>query len=175
MICFHTREFGLTAASSVRVPGEIKTSQGAERETKVKNIFTNLMTSAALLFTIGGGLEAQSTQMHAKVPFAWQVNGQQLNAGDYVVDMDAASHVISLRNITTGKSIFVAVIPGSDKKPNYRLVFHRVGQRYFLAEVWAPDSASSELPVSSAEREAIQSAIPRQIATIFVDAAFLIN
>jgi hypothetical protein len=141
----------------------------------MKNALTNLMTSAVLLFTLGGGLEAQSIQMHAAVPFAWQVNGQRLNAGDYVVEKDAAAHVISVRNITTGKSIFVAVIPGSEKESGYRLVFHRVGQRYFLAEVCAPSSASSELPVSSAEREAIQSVTPREIATVLVDAAFLIN
>jgi hypothetical protein len=141
----------------------------------MNNILTNLTTSAILLFILGGGLEAQSTQMHAAVPFAWQVNGQQLNAGDYVVDKDAAAHVISVRNIETGKSVLVAVIPGSEKKSGYRLVFHRVGQRYFLAEVCAPGSASSELPVSSAEREAIQSITPREIAVVFVDAAFLIN
>ena len=77
----------------------------------MKNILTNLMTSAVLLIGIGSGLEAQSIQMHAAVPFAWQVDGRQMTAGDYAISSQAGSHVIAIQDKTNGKGTFLLATP----------------------------------------------------------------
>jgi hypothetical protein len=141
----------------------------------MKNILTNLMTSAALLFTIGGGLQAQTIRMQAAVPFAWQLNGHQMKAGDYAITSDANAHLLAIQDSKNGKGCFLLVTPASDKNPTLRLVFHRYGDVYFLAEVVAPGETVAKVSVSRAEREAMQSEQPREMATVFVDVRQVIN
>ena len=140
----------------------------------MKNILFKLMTSTVLLFTVGSGLEAQSTRMQAAVPFAWQVDGQHLNAGDYVIARDTVAHVIRISDKATGKGLFLTPIPVSENNAATRLVFHRYGDQYFLAEVVAPGVAG-KLRVSPAEREAMQSLDRREMATIFIDIRPVLN
>lgn len=133
----------------------------------MKNFLTTLMTAAALLCTLGGALEAQSYQVSATVPFGWQANGHQFSAGTYLIGKEESAPVICIRN-TDGKGGFVMTGQATGKDSSPRLVFHRYGDHYFLAEVWAPDAAGSKLRVSSAEKETIASAKPRKAETVLV-------
>jgi hypothetical protein len=150
-------------------PRQTNKSQGQKRETKMKNILTNLMASAVLLFTIGGTVEAQTNRMQAAVPFAWELNGQHLNAGKYELTQDRSLNVMQIADKAHGSSSFVLLTPASDKNSAPRLVFHRYGNTYFLAEVVAPGKAVSKVPVSRAEKEAMRATDPREMATVFVD------
>jgi hypothetical protein len=146
----------------------------------MKNILTNLMTSAVLVFSLGAGLQAQTINMHATVPFAWQAKGLHLNAGEYLITRNAASSLMLIQGKTNGKGTFLAVNPESDNDPAARLVFHRYGDRYFLAEVHAPGMTVNKLPVTRAEKEAAElasvgSAHPREIATVSVDVRRTVN
>jgi hypothetical protein len=141
----------------------------------MKNIFTTLMTSAVLLFTLGSGLEAQTIRMQAAVPFAWQVNGQQLNAGDYEITRDANAQVLRIQDKTTQKGTFLIITPASDKNNVARLVFHRYGDRYFLAEVVTPGLSVSKLRISPAEREAMKSNEPSEMSMVVVDVRPVLN
>jgi hypothetical protein len=159
-------------------PKQNKKSQGTERETKMKNFLTNLMTSAVLLVslgaTLGSGLEAQTINMHAVVPFAWEANGHQLNAGDYQITKDAVSPVIAMRDNKSGKGMFLQVTGGAGRTTACRLVFHRYGDQYFLAEIVGPKSTVSRVPVSKAEK-AVQSEQPREMSIVVVDVKPLFN
>jgi len=154
---------------SLPFPRQTNKSQGRKRETKIKNVLTNLMTSAVLLFTIGGAAEAQSTRMQATVPFAWDANGQHLNAGTYEISQDLSMNLMRIVDKAHGTGSFVMLTPASDKNSATRLVFHRYGNKYFLAEVVAPGGATGKLSVSRAEKEAMRAADPRETATVFVD------
>jgi hypothetical protein len=135
----------------------------------MKNVFTNLMTSAILLFTIGGAVEAQTIRMQATVPFAWEVNGKHLNAGEYEISQNPSTKVLQIVDKSRGTGSFVMPKPTDRKNSATRLVFHRYGNKYFLAEVVAPGVTAGKLPFSRAEKEAMQAADPREIATVFVD------
>jgi hypothetical protein len=135
----------------------------------MKNVLTNLMASAVLLFTIGSGLEAQTIQLHAAVPFAWHVNGRQMQAGNYEISRDASSPVLLIQDRTNGRGAYVMTIPETTGNSASRLVFHRYGNRYFLAEVVAPGVTVGTLPISRDEKEAMKSERPREVATVFVD------
>lgn len=134
----------------------------------MKNFLTNLMTAAALLCTLGGALEAQSYQVTAKVPFEWQANGHQFSAGNYVIVKEDSSPVIGMRDMKDNKGAFLMTIDATGKNSRPRLVFHRYGNQYFLAEVWAPGAIGSKLHVSSAERETIASKNSPHAETVLV-------
>jgi hypothetical protein len=146
----------------------------------MKNILTNVMTSAVLLFTLGGGLHAQTINMRATVPFAWDVKGQHLNAGEYTISRNAASSAMTIRSAVNGKGACFIVNPDSDKNTASRLVFHRYGERYFLAEVHAAGLTVTKLPVTRAEKEAAEMASTgaadhREMATIFIEVGPIVN
>jgi hypothetical protein len=136
----------------------------------MKNILTNLITSAVLLFTIGGGLQAQNIRMQAAVPFAWQVNGHQMNAGDYVITRDVTTQLLRIEGKTNKKGTFLIVVPDSAGSSTARLVFHCYGDRYFLAEVVAPDMSVGEAVVGAAEKAAMQTSGNQEVATVVVEA-----
>jgi hypothetical protein len=145
----------------------------------MKNFLTNLMTSAVLLVslgaTLGAGLEAQTINLHAVVPFAWEANGHQLNAGDYQITKDGSSHVVTMRDNKSGKGMFVQVTDeGLGRKATTQLVFHRYGDQYFLAEIVGPNATVSRVPISKEER-AVQSEQPREMAIVIVDIKLLVN
>jgi hypothetical protein len=135
----------------------------------MKSILTNLMASAVLLFTIGGAVEAQTNRMQAAVPFAWEMNGQHLNAGKYEISQDRTTNVMEIVDRAHRTGSFALLTPVSDKNSATRLVFHRYGNKYFLAEVVTPGLGAGKLPVSRAEKEAMRAADPREMATVFVD------
>jgi hypothetical protein len=143
----------------------------------MKNFLNHLMTSAVLLISLGAigtGLEAQTMNLHAVVPFAWQVNGHQLNAGDYQIINDGASAIVRVRNNEGGQGAFLQIIRGPGHNTANRLVFHRYGDQYFLAEIVSRDSTVSKVPVSKAER-AVQSEQPREMAIVSVELKPLYN
>jgi hypothetical protein len=135
----------------------------------MKNLLTNLMTSAVLLFTIGGALEAQTIRMQATVPFAWEASGRHLNAGKYEISRDPATNVMQIGDLAHRTGSFALLTPSSAKNSATRLVFHRYGNKYFLAEVVAPGVGVGKLSVSRAEKEAMRSEDGREMATVFVD------
>jgi hypothetical protein len=143
----------------------------------MKNFLNHFITSAVLLVSLGAaagtGLEAQTLNLHAVVPFAWQINGHQLNPGDYQITKNGGSPVVTMRNNNSGVAMFLQV-SGGGRNTASRLVFHRYGEQYFLAEIAGTDGVISRVPVSKAER-AVQSEQPREIAIVFVDVKPLLN
>ncbi len=146
---------------------------GTERETKMKNIVTKIMTSAVLLLSIGS-LEAQGPKMQATVPFAWQLNGAQLSAGEYVVSKDPNTRAILIHNAKSGKSVVTLSAMTERSDSTYRLVFHRVGNRSFLSEVHALGGVD-KLPVSKAEKRAVETEQGGEMAIVVVDVRPVVN
>jgi hypothetical protein len=144
----------------------------------MKNFLNHLMTSAVLLVSLGAvavtGVEAQTMNLRAVVPFAWQVNGHQQNAGDYQITNNSGSPVVTIRNNNSGNGMFMQILPGSRHTTATRLVFHRYGDQYFLAAIVSRDSIVSMVPVSKAER-AVQSEQPREMAIVTVEIKPLFN
>jgi hypothetical protein len=144
----------------------------------MKNFLNHLMTSAVLVISLGAaagtGLEAQTMKLHAVVPFAWQISGHQLNAGDYEITKDAASPVVTVRDSNNGKGIFMQVFAASSHNTASRLIFHRYGDQYFLAAIVGTNGVTNKVPVSKAER-AVQSEQPREMAIVSVEIKPLYN
>ncbi|HVN04745.1 MAG TPA: hypothetical protein VMT86_10030 [Bryobacteraceae bacterium] len=105
----------------------------------MKTLNTITLTAAALALLGGSGLYAQ-TQALAQIPFEFSVQDTTMPAGKYIMSQVSASHeLIEVRNVETGQAAMV-LAPSGLRKPEGSpdkdvVVFHRAGDRYFLAGV----------------------------------------
>ncbi len=119
----------------------------------------------ALLFLSAMALKAGDFQPVAivKVPFAFAAVEQQLPAGDYSVwrVTDSWGGPLTIRNRHDGKAVMISGHPmsGNKKGAPPKLVFHRYGDRFFLAEVWSNGTTGFDLPPSQQEREYVDSEV----------------
>ena len=123
--------------------------------------FTMVVLTVALAFAaavISANAQA-STRLSAAIPFDFAVGNQTMTSGEYSVRSitnDASGLVI--RNDDTGKSALRLSnsIEPERNKTQARLVFHRYGQRYFLAEVWPGGRSEGCELLESREERAIR-------------------
>ena len=114
-------------------------------------IGTLSLVALSLLLNVTGA--AAQAVAKCDVPFAFTVAKQQMPAGSYSIVTNSAA-TIQIQNNDTGATVLSLVrseLP-SDRTP--RLVFHYVGNQYFLSQVWGWEgSAGMTVPASSLEKE----------------------
>ena len=124
----------------------------------------NLIAVVTLGLMLAAPALAQTASMKVNVPFDFIVNGKTLPAGEYQVDtLSTSASTIAIRNAEKSAKL-VALTNGcesSEAADNSKLVFHRYGSEYFLAQVWTGGSTEGrELPRTKAEREIARSNQP---------------
>ena len=125
--------------------------------------FTMLTLIVAIaLATAVVSAHAQSSRLVvANVPFEFTVGDQTMPAGEYRI-RPALSKGLSIQSADAKKTVMRLANDIEPNKKPARLVFHRYGDRYFLAEVWSgPDTIGRQVLKSRQER-----AIERELATI---------
>ena len=126
--------------------------------------YKNLIAVVTLGLMLAAPALAQTASMKVNVPFDFIVNGKTLPAGEYQVDtLSTSASTIAIRNAEKSAKL-VALTNGcesSEAADNSKLVFHRYGSEYFLAQVWTGGSTEGrELPRTKAEREIARSNQP---------------
>ena len=115
---------------------------------------TMLMLVMALAFvTAVVSANGQSRQARASVPFDFVVGDKTLASGHYdVATINDAGDCLKISNTEAKGSAarLTAMLDG--KTDRAKLVFHRYGQRYFLAEVWTAGAEGRQLNKSRQER-----------------------
>ncbi len=98
----------------------------------------------------------QSVRVAAQVPFDFVVGDKALPAGEYNVNsivQDGSALLIRNAEATDSAMRLTNSIVTKPNKSQSRLVFHRYGRTYFLAEVWrGGDSEGRQLLQSKQER-----------------------
>lgn len=109
---------------------------------------TMLLGIVALAFVTAVASNAQSAnkadRLVANIPFEFSVDYKTMPAGEYSVQTVATAGDSLLIQSADGKTSALRPSEASErlKKVTARLVFHRYGQRYFLAEVWSGGDAA---------------------------------
>lgn len=122
----------------------------------MKTLKTIILSFGAVALLGASGLSAQ-TKATANIPFEFTAQNATLPAGEYTMSAASTSHdVMVIRNVETGKGIMALA---ASSESGYRnagdksvVVFHRIGDHYFLAEV-KTDAVSGHLSPSKLERE----------------------
>ena len=118
-----------------------------------RNVFGALMTLIVAFSIAVPVVQAQQTIMRANVPFAFNVGDKQLPAGAYAVrEMDRATLIQSKDG--ENRVLGIYNYAGPSKADETKLVFHKVGDHYFLAQIWTSARGQGlAVPESKVEKE----------------------
>ena len=100
-----------------------------------------------------------SNKVVADVPFEFSVGYKTLPAGGYIVQTVASAGNALLIQSTDAKSSALRLSEATapmKNKTHARLIFHRYGERYFLAEVWSGANIPGRQLLKSQEERAMQ-------------------
>jgi len=128
----------------------------------MKKQMLSLIAGAVLLLCYGGLPVAAHDTVRVQVPLDFQVNGQLLPAGDYIIKRDSQEPKRLLIQSPERKlMVIVNTIPHSLSKFPARtsLLFRSYGEQHFLAEVRVAGNENGyALIKSKAERKLAQAA-----------------
>ena len=105
------------------------------------------MFTAATLFA---QTESQRL-MKVNIPFAFSAENHSLPEGEYLVLTVTPERSIRIVSADGKHTAIVNTLPNYAKSPSEssRLVFHRYGNEYFLAQVWTAGQNVARNPLSS--------------------------
>jgi hypothetical protein len=103
---------------------------------------------------------AQQTNVKATVPFDFVVGNRAYPAGEYSVKaIDQSDVILRIDNTQSAKAEMVLsnACTKSAPSPTTNLVFHRVGDGYFLYQIWTEGNTQGrEFPMSRTETQISQ-------------------
>jgi len=115
-----------------------------------------IVTLALATAVVSANGQSTANKVVANVPFEFSVGYKALPAGSYSVQSVVSAGDGLLIQSTDGKMSALRLSEATQpikEKSQARLVFHRYGERYFLAEVWnGVDNTGRQLTKSQEER-----------------------
>jgi len=131
----------------------------------LKSFTILVLLGVIALATNAATVKAQSpNKVVADIPFAFSVGYKTMPAGEYSVQTMSNAGAALLIRSADGKTsaLRLSEAAGSKKNTsNARLVFHRYGERYFLAQVWAGADTADRQLLESQEERAIESELAK--------------
>jgi len=120
------------------------------------------VAGAVLIWVVAvGDCRAQARSLEVSVPFTFEVGDKTLPAGNYRVEsvQTGAGSLEVLRSNSGDVRLTISriVTASSHGTPAPALVFHRYGNRYFLAQILTGDGHSRDLFPSRQEKELARS------------------
>jgi len=111
-----------------------------------------VLSLGLLSFLFNATVAYTQSELRANVPFGFKVGNAQMPAGSYRINSNRGNNTITLSD---GKSAAVSLVrPVYPATGSPRLVFHRVGNNYFLSEIWGPaGDGGLTLPTSTLGKE----------------------
>lgn len=142
----------------------------------MKNLLMMVVTISFLAIAGGAPVRAQVIDtIVADVPFDFTVRDSALPAGKYTIKRTYSANpgVMQIRS-ADGDEVMLFVVGSAQaaKEPDQtRLIFDRVGDRYFLSEIFEEgNSTGVELPKSRAERDLVKEGAITQLHSVAVPA-----
>lgn len=90
----------------------------------------------------------------ANVPFDFKLGSAQLPSGTYDVRAIGNANTVMVQNHETSSSAMAIARHEYPRDTGAKLVFHRLGNQYFLAEIWrSPGTDGLIVPTSKQEKE----------------------
>ena len=96
---------------------------------------------------------------HSSLPLAIRI----FLAGEYDITSLFSGETIVVKNGEKAAIRLTNRLTSSEPQKNNKLVFHKYGERYFLAEVWTGGESTGRKLVSSKAEDAVR----RELATVY--------
>jgi hypothetical protein len=124
-----------------------------------KSVLSVIAISSLLVSSLVVLAGTVQNRIKADIPFDFVAGKARLSAGQYTIQRGTTSGSVKLSG---EKSSVIALTHGgsSSRTPSHaKLVFHKYGDQYFLAQVWDEGSTTADdLMATKAERVAASSA-----------------
>jgi hypothetical protein len=118
-----------------------------------------LVVGLALATAVASANAQSINRVVADIPFEFSVGYKTMPAGEYAVrTLTTASNALMIQS-ADGKTSALRLSDETERaknKSHARLVFHRYGERYFLAEVWSGVASTGRQLLKSQEESAIE-------------------
>jgi hypothetical protein len=132
----------------------------------MKSRVTSILNIGIALVAVTA-VQAQDKTVKANVPFSFYMGGSAMPQGAYRVDEVSHGAVVCMRSKAVTKAVTTHELAGKKQIEPARLVFHRYGDSYFLAEIWTGDTSVGEgLAASPREKELAQNGAAPTLAVI---------
>ena len=128
------------------------------------------IVALGITLTAVAAIQAQTKIMTADVPFSFHVGSMVMPQGVYSVRETTNGAIAWIKPIEeqAAKAITTMNVVGKLRTEPV-LVFHRVGQEYFLAEIWAGDGSTGRaLPPAPLEKEVTRNGAATSLAVVRV-------
>ena len=135
----------------------------------MKNYAAIALVACVAFVTLAATPSHAQALIKADVPFEFSAGYGALPAGEYTLQRIGAMNTLL---ISSGQRGIEIVMPNTtDWRTDFetpKLVFHRYGNEYFLAEVWSStDNAVRKLAVHPRERQLARAGVPLQVAVVY--------
>jgi hypothetical protein len=103
----------------------------------MKRTLSNIAITIGLAAILGSATLFAQTESKANIPFDFQITGQTLPAGQYLVRLNQENRMLIFRNVETGHATMALAHPyksGTTEDP--KLIFRHSGDRYTLESAW---------------------------------------
>lgn len=111
---------------------------------------------------------AQHMGLKGNIPFAFQVGNKTMPAGDYWIQRllaDDGSFQLIRRTDSSANALTPTIpVDAKNGQSDPVLVFHKYGNTYFLAEIWAGDTQGRKLLKSEREKELLRETRGSEVA-----------
>jgi hypothetical protein len=131
----------------------------------LKTLPLSVITLTVVFAAAAVSARAQSIpRVKAEIPFEFVVGDRTMAAGEYwVLSSTQDGSAVTIRNAKTADS---AIRLSNSMEPRRnddraRLVFHRYGRTYFLAEIWPGNDATGRQLLKSKSERAVQRELAR--------------
>ena len=127
------------------------------RKQMVKGFTMFMLVMGLSLATAAISANAQSLKARANVPFDFVVGDKTLTSGVYnVATINMTGDALRISSTDMSQTAARLTITASGRSSNAKLVFHRYGERYFLAEIWTGGGEQGRMFVKSRQEKAIE-------------------
>src|SRR3979411_2685921 len=122
-----------------------------------------LVVGLALATAVVSANAQSANKVVADIPFEFSVGYKSLPAGEYMLrSITTAGDALMIQSADSRVTALRQSEATAQKKDNHaRLIFHRYGERYFLAEVWNGADVTGRQLLKSQEERAIESELAR--------------
>jgi len=102
----------------------------------MKNVSKVSLLVLAVALSVVAAQTHSTTNMGGVIPFDFVAGSQTFTAGQYTVKTITPDPEIEAWNGPDGRTFILRTIPLGTPGEGTKLVFHRYGDQYFLAEIW---------------------------------------
>ena len=128
-------------------------------------VLSGLAAPGLALALVASGYGQVAHRVEAQIPFEFAVSGKVFPDGTYVVSRDISSP-LKIASLDGRNAALALAMDAQSNTPREEatLVFDRIGDHYFLTQVWEPGTdAGVQIPRSKMESELIKRTLARSL------------